>query len=426
MNIENIIKLKGILDLLIENENRVNEAKPIRYWYPLSLATYGTDEILEALDAMCSFRTSMAEKTLQFERIFAKHQGCSDAVMVNSGTSADLLLTLLMTNPLRPLLKPGDEVIVPVVTWPTQIWSILFAGLKVRLVDIDPTTLNIDLDDLEQSIGPQTRALFLVHLMGNPCNMDRINALVRKHDLLLIEDCCEAMDAAWDGTKVGNFGLGGAFSFFFSHHITTMEGGMVAVRDYALAEQLKLLRAHGWVRNVSPSNFLLGNFSDIERRYAFVNWGLNVRPTEVQAAFGIRQMEKVASFSATRARHEARFRRFVEGTAGLLQMPKVERKATPSWFALPMVLSEKCPFSRSDLTDYLEAQGVETRPVVAGNLARHPVADLFPEFTKRKFAGADIVHDRGFYIGLSPLQTDENIERLVAIFEQFLAARATS
>jgi CDP-6-deoxy-D-xylo-4-hexulose-3-dehydrase len=419
MNISNIDKLRGIIDLLLENESRINEAKPIRYWYPLSLATYGTDEIIEALDSMCSFRTSMAEKTLQFERQFAKWQGSADAVMVNSGSSADLLLTLLLTNPLAPMVKPGAEIIVPVVTWPTQIWSAMMAGLKVRLVDVDPDTLNIDLDDLERSINPSTEALFLVHLMGNPCDMDRIGALAKKHKLHIIEDCCEAMGATWGGTKVGNFGIGAAYSFFFSHHITCMEGGMVAVNNLDHAEQLRLLRAHGWIRNVDPSRFDMSGHPEIDPRYAFVNWGLNVRPTEVQAGFGSRQLEKADGFGARRAEMSKRFNGYI-ANCEWLHTPVVSPKADPSWLALPLMVDGKAPFKRHELTAYLEGCGVETRPIVTGNVARHPVAKLFPEFRERPFPGADQVHDRGFYIGLSPLQTNANMDRLVETFDAFL------
>ena len=425
MNIENITKLKGIIDLLLENESRINEAKPIRYWYPLSLATYGSDEIIEALDSMCAFRTSMAEKTQTFESRFASLQGCSDAVMVNSGSSADLLLALLLTNPLKPLVKPGDEVILPIVTWPTQIWSIMMAGLEPVFVDVDPRTLNMDMDDLEASITPRTRVLFPVHLMGNPCDMDRIQAIAKRHGLHIIEDCCEALGASWDGTRVGNFGLGGAFSFFFSHHITTMEGGMVTTRDPQAAEHLRMLRAHGWARNVEPSRYFSREQYDVDPRYAFVNWGLNVRPTEVQAGFGIRQLERLAAFDATRARHYARFKQYVDTTQGLLSLPFVPPKAVASGFALSIMLARDAPFTREQITSHLEAEGVETRPIVAGNLARQPVAAIFPKFASRTFPGADEIHERGFYVGLSPLQTDANLERLVGVFETFLAAPAS-
>jgi len=419
MNIENLGKLRDALEHVLASESRINQEKPVRYWYPLSLATYGTDEILEALDSMCSFRTSMAEKTLRFERQFAQWQGGADAVMVNSGSSADLLLCLLLTNPRGPLVAPGAEIIVPVVTWPTQIWSAMMAGLKVKFVDVDPGTLNVDLDDLERSITPQTRALFLVHLMGNPCEMDRIQALAQKHDLLILEDCCEAMGANWDGRKVGNFGLGAAYSFFFSHHITCMEGGMVSVTDTAVAEQLRLLRAHGWVRNVDPAGYELHKYPDIDPRYAFVNWGLNVRPTEVQAAFGLHQLARADAFAQRRAAMSGRFAAALAKNPWLT-LPRVHPKAVPSWLALPLMVARDAPFTKAQITAYLEQHGVETRPIVTGNVARHPVAGLFPEFRTREYPGADQVHDRGFYIGLSPLQNEAAMDRLIALFRDFL------
>jgi len=421
MDISSLTRIKDLLDPLIEHEARLRETTRGRYWYPLSLPTYGTAEILEALDSMCSFKTSLAEKTQRFEQRFAQYQGCTDAVMVNSGSSADLLLGLLLTNPLRPIIKSGDEVIVPVVTWPTQIWSMMMAGLTVKLVDVDPQTLNVDLLDLESAITERTRALFLVHLMGNPCHMDRIRDLARRHDLQIIEDCCEAMGASWEGTKVGNFGLGAAFSFFFSHHITTMEGGMVTVNDEIAAEQLRILRAHGWVRNVDPGRYELHRYPDIDKRYAFVNWGLNVRPTELQAGFGLHQIERAHAFGDRRQYLASHFNEFLLRRTPFLSMPRVEPKASPSWLALPLMIARDAPFTRSEVTTYLENNGVETRPIVAGNLARHPVATRFAAFQDRPFAGADVIHEQGFYIGLSPVQTDAMTDRMIDTFDQFLS-----
>lgn len=418
MNIDDSMKLAGVVDLLLQSANRINEAKPRRYWYPLSLATYGTEEIIEALDSLCSFRTTMWEKTLLFERRFATYQGSGDCVMVNSGSSADLLLCYLLTNPLNPLLKPGDEILIPVVTWPTQVWSAMMSGLRVRFVDVDPRTLNIDLADLEAKITPTTRAIFLVHLMGNPCQMDRILELAKAHNLLVLEDCCEALGAVWDGKKIGNFGVGSSFSFFFSHHITTMEGGMISCPDVKTADQLRILRAHGWLRNVDTTAYpMIGE--ELDPRYAFVNWGFNVRPTDVQAGFGLRQLEKLPAFNRRREVFAHQFYTYISPTP-FLASPEVAALASPAWFALPLLVTPEAPFSRKELTTYLEEKGVETRPIVAGNLARHPVSKLFQEFNEAVYPGADVVHNQGFYIGLSPLQNDEAIDRLLECFQQFL------
>jgi len=417
-NLPSIDKLAGVIDLFLEHSSRVNQAKAEKYWYPLSIATYGAEEILQALDSMCSFRTSMWEKTMEFEKKFARWQGRNSAVMVNSGSSADLLMCHLLTNPSSPFLQAGDEILLPIVTWPTQIWSAMMAGLKVKFVDVDPDTLNIDLDDLEKSISPVTRALFVVHLMGNPCNMDRIQGLTERNKLLLLEDCCEALGSEYAGKKVGNFGVAGSFSFFFSHHIMTMEGGMIVCDDQQNADDLRILRAHGWLRNVNSSRYTLKDY-DIDYRYAFVNWGFNVRPTDLQAGFGLCQLEKLPLFNTRRGQLGSRFFEYVDKTP-YLKYPAVAGKAKPSWFALPLMVSKDAPFAKNDLTAYLESKGIETRPIVTGNVARHPVGGVFPQFTQRQFPGADEIHSRGFYVGLSPLFTVEMIDRLIDNFETFL------
>jgi CDP-6-deoxy-D-xylo-4-hexulose-3-dehydrase len=418
MNNEDSLKLAGVIELLLESSSRINEAKPQRYWYPLAMATYGVEEIVEAVDSLCSFRTTMWEKTGEFEQQFSAYQGCEDAIMVNSGSSADLLLSFLLVNRANPLLERGDEILIPAVTWPTQIWSPLMAGLEVRLVDVDPETLNIDLDDLERKLTPKTRALFLVHLLGNPCIMDRVLDLAERHSLVVLEDCCEALGSAWDGTKVGNFGLGGAFSFFFSHHMVTMEGGMIACRDCDTADQLRILRAHGWLRNVDCQRFDLAGY-DVDPRYAFVNWGFNVRPTELQAGFGLHQLQKLPVFNERREALASTFFRFVDETP-FLSRPRVHPLARPCWFALPVMVDPGAPFERGEITQYLEEQGVETRPIVTGNIARHPVASLFEDALGGDYPGGDQVHKFGFYLGLSPIFSDDHMARLLECFDQFL------
>ena len=389
-----------------------------RYWYPLTTVTYNEDEILEALDSLCSFRTTMGEKVARFEREFASYAGSSHAVMVNSGSSADLLLSFLVVDPIHPRLRPGDEVLVPMVTWPTHVWSPLMAGLSVRMVDVDPNTLNVSLEALEASITPRTRALFLVHLMGNPCDMGPILEFVKRHDLVLLEDCCESLGASWNGRKVGTFGLGASFSFFFSHHMTTMEGGMVTTSDSEVYDHLRILRAHGWVRNVDNPKFATIPRDTVDSRYTFATWGFNVRPLEVEGAFGLQQLAKLPRFTERRQTLATAFRAYCDSHP-FLRSPRVLPGAEPIWMSLPIMVEPSAPFSRDDLTRFLEAEGVETRPVVAGNLARQPAARLFPALADGQFPGAEAIHQRGFYIGLSPHVTDADMTRLLELFQRF-------
>ncbi len=422
-NLGHTESLRAPLQALIDEASRINSYKPQPYWYPLSIATYDVEEVLAAVDSMCSFRTTMWEKTGRFEEEFARLHGVSEAIMVNSGSSADLLIAFALTNPAgRMRLQPGDEVLLPSVTWPTQIWSVMMAGLKVRLVDTDPRTLNVDLDDLEAKIGERTRAISLVHLMGNPCDMDRVTALCQKHGLVLVEDCCEALGARFDGKPVGTFGLAGSYSFFFSHHITTMEGGGIICSDPDLSDLLRLLRAHGWARNTKHMAPVV--MDGLDPRYMFLNWGFNVRPTELQAGFGLEQLKRLGVFQSQRLQNATYLMRSLERYGALMRSIEVHPKAECSWFAVPLMLRESCPFDRSVLLKHLEANGVETRPIVAGNVARQPVCSIFPELQGPPLPGADLVHERGFYIGLHPFAARESLDRLTGVFDSFLKSYA--
>lgn len=416
-----LVELRRILGDLLARNSRINTNKPARYWYPLSVASYGLEEIVGALDSLVSFRTTMWEKTARFEQRFAERVGSREAVMVNSGSSADLLIAFALANPQRAQLRAGDEVLVPSVTWPTQIWSLMMAGLTVRFVDTDPRTLNVDLVDLTRKIGERTRAVSIVHLMGNPVDMERVGQLARRHELLVIEDCCEALGARFDGRPVGTFGTASAYSFFFSHHITTMEGGMVCTDDPELSDLLRLLRAHGWARNTRYKE--PAQVQGVDSRYVFWNWGFNVRPTELQAAFGLEQLRQLDGFLRARTRNAERFSAYLSAHAGTIRLMEVDPRSECSWFALPMMVSDDSPFTRAELVEYLEGHGIETRPIVAGNLARQPACDYFPELQGSDLPGADAVHDRGLYIGLHA-DDGKLIDRLIETFEAFLKERA--
>lgn len=416
-----LASIKPQIAQAMAESSRVNANTNGRYWYPLSLATYGTEEVMEALESLVSFRTSMWEKTRQFEDAFGAKYG-GEAIMVNSGSSADLLIAFGLHRRSGGPLDTGDEVLVPAVTWPTQLWSLLMAGYTTRLVDVDPVTLNIDLVDLEAKISPRTRAISLVHLMGNPVNMDAIQEICIKHDLILFEDCCESLGAKWNGRYVGTFGQASAFSFFFSHHITTMEGGMILTQDSELAERFRLLRAHGWSRNLrNPPAATDG----LDSRYTFLNWGFNVRPTELQAGFGLIQLERSDDFQRERDRNAAQAIERIAHHSSYLRLMQVPERGTCSWFALPILVLPEAPFSRQELTDFLESEGVETRPVVTGNLARHPAAQNFQdEVAAGVLPGADDIHENGFYLGLHPVPAEKQLTQLFDAIDQFVTSRS--
>lgn len=390
-------------------EERLAQAPPSSFKYPLGYITWGADEILAALDCLCDRMTTMWSKCEDFERQFANYLGCDHAVMVNSGSSADLVMMLVARE--LGILKRGDEILIPAVTWPTQAWAAIEAGFSVRFVDVDVQTLNTSAQILEAAITPKTKAIFLVHLMGNPCEMDAIQELAERHNLLIFEDCCEALGASFDEHKVGTFGTAAAFSFFASHHISTMEGGMIATSSAEFAEGCRLMRAHGWARDM---RYRLDDVEVLTRygcvddpHYLFLAMGFNFRPTELQGAMGQVQLEKLEAMNQWREKNAQmiaqQFRCTNEHTVEAL-MP-TSYKSKPAWFALPFVIREHLPYTRKDVALYLKQYGVDTRPIVGGNLMRHPAFWKYPNMAASTLPGANAIHDRGFYIGLPPMET---------------------
>ena len=409
-------EIRPLVKKMMDMESRSNSFKETKYWYPLAMATYGEDEVLEAIESMCTFRTTMWEKVQNFETKFGELHD-AEAVMVNSGSSADLLSSFLLHEKSGGNLVTGDEVLVSAVTWPTQVWSLAMAGFEPKFVDVDPFTLNMNVEDLESKIGPRTRAIALVHLMGNTSNISEIETLCKRHNLELIEDCCEALGTEWKGQKVGTFGQTGTYSFFFSHHIVTMEGGMVITKDEEAAEKLRLLRAHGWARNSKRPQ---QNNPKSDPRYTFLSWGFNVRPTELQAGFGIVQLGRLPKYMEARVSNAAKIHKIVSKYPDLMSSMHIPEDTKCSWFAFPIMVKEEAPFTRTELTDYLESIGVETRPVVAGNLARQPAIEKFPSLLGGSLPGADLVHDNGFYLGIHPIDLEEQLDRLDTELEKFI------
>ena len=408
------------LRLLIQERmaahSRVNANIANEFWYPLSVATYDADEVMEAIDSMCSFRTTMWEKTKRFEEAFGAQFG-GEAIMVNSGSSADLLIAFSLLEESGGPLRAGDEIIVPAVTWPTQLWSALMAGFNVRLADVSPRSLNVDFDTLESCLTEKTRALSLVHLMGNPADMDRAVKFCRDHDLILIEDCCESLGAKWNGELVGTFGYASSFSFFFSHHMTTMEGGMILTSDSQLAERFRTLRAHGWSRNLLNS---VPPTEGLDPRYTFVGWGFNVRPTELQAGFGLVQLGRLPEFANNRAKGAAAFQQAIQEISQYVSLMDVASEADCSWFALPLMVDVASPVSRDEITAYLETQGVETRPIVAGNLLAQPAVSAFSRITSGALPGAESIHANGFYVGLHPIGEIDSVQSVANLIVEFV------
>ena len=399
-------------------KNRLNEIKVIKdseFSYPLSIPTYDENEILQAIDSMVTHRTTMWEKVAEFERQFGQKYG-GEAIMVNSGSSADLIISFALLNKSGGPLKPGSKVLIPAVTWPTQIWSVLMAGFRVELVDVDPTTLNMDMKDFRKKINSDVSAVFLVNLLGNCCDIQEVQDTCRDLKIILLEDCCESLGSKFNSKFFGTFGLASSFSFFFAHHMVTMEGGMVLTRDSSFAERCRQLRAHGWARSytkpIKEMNF--------RSRYNFVNWGFNVRPTELQGGFGIEQIKKIDYFHDVRIKNAQKLQLMIKKYQPFLSTMQISDKVECSWFAFPILISIESPFTLSELSDFLENNGVETRPIVAGNIAKQPAMSNFPEVEFSNLNGADFIHENGLYIGIHPKDSSKKILRIENLLDLFV------
>jgi CDP-6-deoxy-D-xylo-4-hexulose-3-dehydrase len=382
---------------------------------PLNASTFDDEEIEAACEVLRSGRVTMGALCLEFERKFAEFLGVRNALFVNSGSSANLLAFFALANHALPhrgrhhRMTPGSEVIVPAVTWSTTIWPIVQAGGIPVLVDSDPRTLQMDVHAVEEAISERTVAICPVHVLGNAVDMQPLLTLADKHGLWIIEDNCEALGTRHRGRLTGTFGQIATFSFFFSHHITTIEGGMVTTDDDDVAELLRALRAHGWSRQLRNRAEVEARYPEIDRQYLFLNTGFNLRPTEVNAAFGIHQLPKLERFNRRRVEVAEAWRaEFSELTAdGRLVPMNITAHTEPTWFGFPVICRDR--MVRMGLKEHLESEGIETRPIICGNMARQPAFEHVQHRIGGSLAGADQVMDCGLYWGSHPSMSESDI-----------------
>mgnify|MGYP001559706563 CR=1 FL=1 len=388
---------------------------------PLSIPTYGWEEAWEAIDSLLSTRVTMGAKVKQFESLFAQYVGVKHAVMVNSGSSANLLAVSVVTNPtIKDALRPGDEVITPAVTWATTVFPIVQCGAVPVLVDVGIDTYDIDPGEIEKAITPRTRAIMLVHLLGNPCDMTAIMAIARKHNLLVIEDCCEAHGAEHRGAKVCSIGDIGTFSFYFSHHISTIEGGMIVTNRDDYAELLLQMRAFGWVRESSQKDALARQYPDIDPRFLFVNTGYNVRPTEIQGGFGIHQINRLEGYIRYRTDVADYWNKELSAYSEYLALARAPEASRHAWFLYPMMVKPNAPFTRAELVKHLESKGVETRPILAGNIAEQPVMRMINHRKVGDLPASRAIMRRGLCVGIHHGVTPERRGAFVHYIAEFM------
>jgi CDP-6-deoxy-D-xylo-4-hexulose-3-dehydrase len=334
--------------------------------------------------------------------------------MVSSGSTANLLMfaALFFTKNESLKLKRGDEIIVPAVSWSTTYFPLQQYGLKVKFVDIDLDTLNMDLDKLEAAITEDTRAILSVNLLGNPNDFNKINEIIAGRNIFILEDNCESMGATIDGKQAGTFGEMGTYSTFFSHHMATMEGGCVVTDDEELYHILLCIRAHGWTRNLPKFNKVSGEKSDdpFEESFKFMLPGYNARPLEMSGALGIEQLKKLPSFIETRRENATLFQRLFANHPHLRIQQETGKS---SWFGFSLIIKEGAPYTRAELVKLLAKNGIECRPIVTGNFLKNKeVLEHFDYEVAGSLEASEYLEENGLFVGNHQNEIVKEIELL--------------
>ena len=376
--------------MIIDKNSNNNSNK-----YQLSPNSFSNEDMIEGIKVIISKKITMSKRTKIFEEKFAKFLGCKYALMVNSGSSANLLAMFAVTNPLKKSqLKLGDECLIPALCWSTSLWPIVQSGLKPKFVDVDPNTLNFSIKDLKKKISKKTKAILVVHVLGNSTNMSELMKLKKKYRFTLIEDTCESLGSKYRNKYLGSYGEFGTFSFYYSHQITSGEGGMIVCNNLRNYKILHSMRAHGWDRGLSNKK---DNFN-------FINSGFNLRPSEISAAIGINQFKRLETFKKIRSKNRKKIIDTLKKSKlwnNQFSFIDPIEHLEPSWFGLPILVNKKFVKRKKKLLNHLNKKGIETRPIISGNFLNQPAIKLYKLNSKNeKFPGAQEIEDRGFFIGI--------------------------
>ena len=365
--------------------------------YSLASGSWDELEVNAINDVIKSNRYTMGSKVRQFENEFSKFFDVKYSLMLNSGSSANLLAIASLIIDEETDLNQGNEVIVPAVSWSTTFSPISQYGLKLRFVDIDLNTLNIDENLIENAITKKTKAIFAVNLLGNSCNFKKLKDLCGKYNLLLLEDNCESLGAKYDNKFTGTIGNVGTFSFFFSHHMQTMEGGMLVTNNKKTYELANSMRAHGWIRDLPDNNSLFKKTGDnFEDSFKFITPGYSIRPLEMSGAIGSVQLRKINSFIDNRRENAKFFNELFKSNENIIIQKETGES---SWFGFSIVLKNKLLGKRSEVLKKLSNVNIETRPIVAGNFTKNPTIKYMDHTISGELKNAEYIDENGFFVG---------------------------
>jgi len=401
---------------------------PVRY----AGRVFDEKEIQYLVDASLDFWLTSGRFSDEFEMKFSDFAGVEYAILTNSGSSANLLALSALTSHLlgEKRLKPGDEVITVAAGFPTTVNPIIQNGLHPVFLDIDIGTYNIKVDDLEKALSDNTKAIMLAHTLGNPYDLDTIVKFAKKHDLWLVEDCCDALGSTYEGKHVGTFGDVATCSFYPAHHITLGEGGMVFTDNDIIARAVTSIRdwgrdcyCKGGENNTCGRRFS-GKYGDLpfgyDHKYVYSHIGYNLKVTDMQAAIGVAQIDKLPSFINKRKENFKLWYESFKKYEEYFYLPIATRNSDPSWFAFPLSVRENAPFSRTELTNYLATKGIETRNLFAGNIVRQPAYIGIEKRIIGDLKNTDFAMNNTFFLGTYPGLTKEMISYCIDEVEKFI------
>jgi CDP-6-deoxy-D-xylo-4-hexulose-3-dehydrase len=398
---------------------------------PPSGKLIGADELKNMVEASLDGWLTTGRFNKEFEKRLAKFLGVQYLITVNSGSSANLVAFSCLTSPKLGdrAIKPGDEVISVAAGFPTTVNPILQFGAVPVFVDVELGTYNIDASKIEAAIGPKTKAIMLAHTLGNPFDLEVVTALCKQYKLWLIEDCCDALGSTYNGQLIGTFGDIGTLSFYPAHHITMGEGGAVFTNDRELKTIAESFR--DWGRdcycppgkdNTCGKRFCkqLGTLPQgYDHKYSYSHLGYNLKITDMQAACGLAQLDKVPNFIARRKANFAYLMDQLKSCEEFLQLPTATPNSDPSWFGFPITLRDNVPFGRVELMNYLDKNKVGTRLLFAGNLTRQPYMIGRNFWVSGDLANTDTIMNNSFWIGVQPSLTEDMLDYSAAKIESF-------
>jgi len=381
--------------------------------YPLASSTWDDNELKAIQSVIDKNMYTMGDSVLKFEENFAKFVGSKHCIMVNSGSSANLLAVAALFYTKTPKLKRGDEVIVPAVSWSTTYYPLYQYGLKLKFVDIDLQTLNFDLEQLKHAVTDQTKMILAVNLLGNPNDFDVIQKIIGERDIILMEDNCESMGAEYKGKQAGTFGIVGTYSTFFSHHMSTMEGGLITTNDLEIYHILISLRAHGWTRHLPKEN-LISNKSDewFEESFRFLLPGYNVRPIEMSGAIGLEQLKKLPFFLENRRANAKLFIDLFQYSHDFYIQKNLDNS---SWFGFSLIIKPNSSLKRGDIIKKLTDNNIDCRPIVSGDFTKNKVLEYFEYEIFGEMKNAKYLDKNGFFFGNHQFNIQEEIKFLFKI-----------